>query len=338
MRILHVDYQQLRKYGHSSVSWAQKLYFGLIRNGHCVHAFSDRDVAAFEAPFGIRELGKNKANRRLLQTIEAFEPELMILGHCDIISNETVLAARQLRPDMTIISCNNDPLFVPENVQKIHHRCAIVDAMFVSTGKKELYIFDGGRARLYHMPNPVDGSIETFDSSAEEDLPTDLIFCSKSTAHTSRGKMAKHIKDNVDPGFNFSTPGSFGQPGVWGRDYDHALAKSKMGLNFNRQEGFHWYSSARMAQLAGNGLLTFTHQGAQFDELFPAESLVYFKDADELLHQIKRFYADNDMRRHWASTARDFFHNEMNSTLYAQYIVETSMHIPASHNYVWAQQ
>ena len=337
MRILHVANQQLRKYGHNRVSWAQKLYFGLIRNNHCVQAFSDRDVAAFEAPLGIRDLGVKKANKRLLQTVEAFEPDLMIVGHCDMISNETLQEARNINPSLVIAGCNNDPLFIPANVEKIRHRCQVVDAMFVSTGKKELKQFEGQRASLWHMPNPVDSSIETCDSSRQNDFNSDLIFCSKETSFTSRGELVLAVKKRLPESFRFSTPGSFSQPGVWGRDYDKALCKSKMGLNLNRQEGYHWYSSARMAQMVGNGLLVFTHASANFETLMPDETLVYFDSEEELANKILEFHHDDAMRKNWASNAREFFHSHMNSTLYAQYIVESAMGLQHSTSYVWME-
>ena len=337
MRILHIAHQQLRKYGHLRVSWAQKLYHGLIRNHHLVHSFSDRDIAAFEAPFGIRELGKKQANRRLLQTIEAFQPELIIVGHCDIIRNETLVEARKLNTNVVIAGCNNDPLFVPENAEKIRRRCEVVDAMFVSTGTKELRQFEGARAKLWHMPNPVDIAIETENNAAKQDLPIDLLFCSKETAYTQRGEMVHYLKDHLPPSLHFSTPGSFNQATVWGRDYDRLLGQAKMGLNLNRQEGFDWYSSARMAQLAGNGLLTFTHQSADFARLFPEESLVYFDTKEDLQQHVSDFFNDDSKRQHWAARARDFFHREINSTLYAQYIVEAATQGTYSHPYIWLE-
>lgn len=337
MRILHVAHQQLRKYGHLRVSWAQKLYFGLIRNGHCVQMFSDRDVAAFESPLGIRPLGEKKANRRLLETAEAFEPELIIIGHCDIIENKTLEAIRQLCPGVVIAGANNDPLFVPENYRKIEQRCEAVDTMFVSTGERELQVFTGKRAKLRHMPNPVDTSIDTFDASSHSDLPYDLVFCSKSTEHTSRGQLVNYLRQTLDGELIIKTPGSFGEPGVWGRDYERFLANSKMGLNLNRQEGLHWYSSARMAQMVGNGLLVFTHAGADFASLLPPETLVYFDEREDLLEKIRAFHQDDAMRRYWAAKARQFFHEEINSTLYAQYIVEEAIESNYSHAYVWAQ-
>ena len=335
MRILHIAHQQLRKYGHLRVSWAQKLYFGLIRNGWLVQSFSERDVAAFEAPFGIRDLGRKKANKRLLQTVEAFEPDLIIIGHADIITNGTLEQARALRPELVIAACNNDPLFVPVNVEKIRHRCQVADAMFVSTGERELQQFAGSRAKLWHMPNPVDEAIDVYDASGRGALVNDLIFCSKETAFTSRGALVKYLVDKLPKGFNFLTPGSFGEPGVWGRDYERALAESKMGLNLNRQEGLQWYSSARMAQLAGNGLLTFTHASGGFQSLFPEETLVYFNTKDDLLEKLIEFHHDDAKRREWASRTRKFFHEHMNSNLYARYIVETAMERPLSNSYVW---
>jgi hypothetical protein len=335
MRILHVAHQQLRKYGHTRVSWAQKLYHGLVKNDYYVQRFSDRDVAAFEAPLGIRDLGARRANRRLLQTAEAFAPELVLVGHCDLIGNETLEEIRRLCPGVVITGLNNDPLFVPENAAKIHERCAVVDCMFVSSGERELAPFTGARARLLHMPNPVDPAIESANNSRREEFEHDLIFCSKSEAYTERGRIVQALRETLPNDFRFYTPGSFGVPGVWGRDYDEALAASKMGLNLNRQEGGHWYSSARMAQLGGNGLLVFTHASADFQSLFPAESLVYFEAAEDLREAICEFHHDDARRKHWAANTHDFFHRELNCTLYARYIVEASMQLPYSHDYAW---
>jgi hypothetical protein len=338
MRILHVAHQQLRKYGHTRVSWAQKLYFGLIKNGFLVQTFSDRDVAAFEAPLGIRPWGERRANLRLLETAEAFQPDLVIVGHCDVIDNGTLSAIRAMKPGTVIVGCNNDPLFVPENADKIARRCEVVDAMFVSTGVVELKRFTGRRARLLHMPNPVDEAIECFDASRREDLEHDLIFCSKSEAYTSRGETVRFLKEKLPASLDFYTPGSFGVPGVWGLDYDRALAESRMGLNLNRQEGLHWYSSARMAQMGGNGLLVFTHRSGDFHTLFPPETLVYFDTQEELLGEVEAFHHDDARRRQWAANTREFFHRELNSARYARYIAEAGMGLPLSQEYVWHEQ
>lgn len=338
MRILHVANQQLRRYGMTRVSWAQKLLFGLTKNGHFVQSFSDRDIAAFEAPFGLRDLGGKKANQRLLETAEAVQPDLVIVGHADLISNETLVRLRQLLPEVAIAGCNNDPLFIPENLVKIETRCEVMDAMFVSTGQPELTQFEGRRARLYHMPNPVDASIERFDASTESDLPIDLVYCSNATSHTNRQKDLQDLQHELQNKLNFEIFGSFGKPPVWGLDYDRVLSQSKMGVNFNRQEGHYWYSSARIAQLGGNGLLIFTHAAAQLDKLFPPETLVYYRNIEELKDLVLEFHSDDAKRQTWAGATRQFFHEEMNASLNAQYIVEATLEIDYSHPYVWTHR
>ena len=57
-----------------------------------------------------------------------------------------------------------------------------------------------------------------------------------------------------------------------------------------RRRPAYWYSSARMAQLVGNGLLTFTHADANFNSLMPSETLVYFSNDDELLTKVVEFH------------------------------------------------
>ena len=336
MRILHIAHQQLRKYGATRVSWARKLELGLVKAGYDVHAFSDRDVAAFEAPLGLRPVGRLRANRRLLEMAEAVEPDLVIAGHCDIVTNDTLAELRRRRPGTVIVHCNNDPLFVPENRARIARRAEVVDAVFVSTGVRELEgAFGATGVRLHHMPNPVDPTIERFDASASPNLPVDLVFCGKSNAHTDRLALVAWLRDALPGEVVFRTHGCLGNPGVWGLDYDRALAESRMGLNLNRQEGQHWYSSARMAQMGGNGLLVFTHADNGFDTLFPPETLVYYRDREDLLEAVLDFHGDDAKRRRWASNTRRFFHESMNATLYARYIVEAAMEQPFSQPYAW---
>ena len=338
-RILLVGFAQLRRYGNTRVSWFIKLHRGLIQNGHYVHFFSDRDTAAFEAPFGLRDLGKNKANQRLLETAAEIEPTIIVIGHADIISNETLRALKKAH-SCPIIHCNNDPLFIPSNVQRIRERLTICDSAFISTGKATIdEIFPDLDDRTFHMPNPVDPAVERFDVSSipAEQLERDLIFCGNATKFTKREETVTWLRHKLAPSVRFDAFGFFGSKPVWGKYYDQALARSAMGVNLNREEGHHWYSSARMAQLAGNGLLVFTHGDNQFQTLFPDRSLVYYDNLDQLKEQIEYFAGNDAQRAERAFRTRQFFHEEINNSVYAQYIVEQSLSLPFSHNYVWIE-
>jgi glycosyltransferase involved in cell wall biosynthesis len=339
MKILHVDYDRLRSYGVNRISWAEKMRYGLIRNNHYVRSFSDRDVAAFEAPLGIRELGKKKADKRFLEAAAGLDPDLIIIGHSDIISLESIRIIKQRAPHCVVVHCNCDPLFVPSNSDRIAAYATVVDAVFVTTGLRDLRRYEGRGARLYYIPNPVEPAVEVLDNSAKvkSELPIDLLFCSNATNFTERLEVVKTIKDAVDGEMNFKTYGSFGEAPIWGKDYDRALSETRMALNLNRQEGDDWYTSDRMAQLGGNGVLQFAHSSGRFDEFIPAETLVYFDDAQDLVAKIREFHHDDDKRRDWAGRAREFFQREFTSALYASYIIEAATMQSFSHDYVWAQ-
>lgn len=335
VRTLLVDHFQLRRYGNTRISWVQKLLFGLIKSGHHGLWFSDRDVAAFEAPFGWKALGRKHSNRRLIEMVDSAEPDLLIVGHCDIITNDTLVEIRRLRPSIRIAHCNVDAIFVPDNAQRIRNRSKVCDTVFVSTGVKDLAVFQGARAKVLHMPNAVDASVECLRNDESSALDIDLLFCSGSNAFTRRLEMVGRLRESLRDELEVKVFGGFGEAPIWGRKCDHILARSRMGLNLNRQEGYHWYSSDRMAQLGGNGILPFTHFAARFEELFPTESVPYFKDEDDLLRQVRDFGHDDAKRRHWAARTREFFHRNLNSTLQAQYIVETSFDLPLTQDYVW---
>ena len=81
MRILQVDNWQWHRFGDLRVSTSRKLYHGLIRGNHKVLEFSDRDLARFEAPLKVKPLGKHRANRRLIETCENYQPQMILLGH-----------------------------------------------------------------------------------------------------------------------------------------------------------------------------------------------------------------------------------------------------------------
>lgn len=338
MRILQVGYAQTRRWGKARVSTEHKLYNGLVRNHHNTLHFSDRDVASFLAPFGWRDLGKGKSNRKLLEVVDNYQPEMILLGHCDIIRNETIDELRKLAPRVRVAYRNVDPLFVPHNVEAIKHRTSSVDTIFVTTGGKGLDQFRGDRATVHYMPNPTDLAVESLNNAERTDLPFDLFFCGNSNEHTNRKKTVVSLKQAFEEtDLTFKTFGYFDEPNVWGRDYDAVLKQSKMGLNLNRQEGDFLYSSARLAQLMGNGLLAIIHRSGSMETLLGEDSAVYFETENELIKKLKELKADDARRQSIARKGQEVYRGNFSSERVAQYIVERTMGAPFSVDYIWAE-
>ena len=162
MRILNVaDFNWMTGAERDTVNLSlfdicRKLGFAATRAGHLVVEFSDRAVAR-------RGLGgRATANRRFLQTVDEFKPDLILLHFADIIRNETLVEARRLSPGVKIADINIDPIDTEKNQRRLgtahglrrrpfrHHRRAFARARFAGPG-----------AFAAFMPNPVDRSVET---------------------------------------------------------------------------------------------------------------------------------------------------------------------------------
>jgi hypothetical protein len=119
-----------------------------------------------------------------------------------------------------------------------------------------------------------------------------------------------------------------GDPHLFGPAYYAKLATVKMGLNYSRENDVYLYSSDRMAQYMGNGLLTFVHRDTGFGTLFSEDEIAFFGSPDEL-HEKIRFYAHNDNER--ARVARqgwEKIHTIFSSDQVARFMIQSALGEP----------
>ena len=337
MKIVQAGSFQLRKYGKAKVSTELKLFNGFIRLNHNVQIFSERDTAAFEAPFGWRDLGRRKANRRLVETCLNFQPELLVLGHTDIIRNETLSEIRRGLPNLRIAYRNVDALYLEKNVARIRARAPFVDHLFLTTAGEEGRKIADEAAKVSYMPNPVDAAVEIFDNSQKgvEEFDRDLFFAGRGDPALPRFALLRTLKEKLAGELRMETFGFDGEPAIWGTDYDQVLEGSKMGLNLNREEGAYLASSSRVAQLLGNGILAFIHQSTGLTYFFK-DRAVFFEQEQDLIEKIRHYHQHDDERRRSASAGCEYVHAEMSSERVAQFIIERTLGLPLSHDYPWS--
>jgi hypothetical protein len=77
--IVHAASFTIGAKGGNQHNSAIKLSNGLIRNGHLVLNFSERDVARANTVFGHRKLGGARVNRALLDFCRHHQPDLLML-------------------------------------------------------------------------------------------------------------------------------------------------------------------------------------------------------------------------------------------------------------------
>ncbi len=343
MRILHVGNFGSRAKGAFLHSVAPKLSRGLIRAGHAVVDFADRDAARAGNILGARKLGTVAANRALTRLAQDMRPDVLLLGHADTITAPTLAALRAEIPSMRVLQWNVDPLFEPDNIARLRGKLDVVDATLVSTAGEALAPLRRPGMRLGFLPNPVDFSIESAAAHLSVELPNDLFYACGHPSSPSRHVFGRawnmttffaELRARL-PGLRAYVAGLEGRPNVAGAAYQDALSRSAVGLNLSRRQDQPLYSSDRLAHLAGNGLAVLIDRASLYTTLFDETQMLFFSSMDELAAQLRRAMAEPLWRQAVAASGRARYHALFNEEVIARYVlgVACDAHDPA--RYEW---
>ena len=336
-RVLLVDNLMIRRYGNLRMGPGRKLMCGAIRNDWRICEFSDRDMARLLSPLGIRSLGGRIANRKLLLTARNFRPDIMLVGHCDYITNDTLHAIRRILPGIRIAHFNVDPLWQEHTRAQMADRMESCDALFATTAGDVLKAYRTGKNVVAYMPNPSDPSMENQDNGAKSTFERDLFFAGNPRDGDPRWGLLKELLPRLEGRMRIDIFGA-DKPSIWGADYEDVLATSKMSLNLNRKEGDKWYSSDRIAHLMGYGILTFQSSKNQMQRFFTDCETVWFDDAGDLAEKILHYQAHDAERAAVASAGRAKYHELFNGARVLRFMVETMLGEPYSEKYEWEEE
>ncbi|MBP5319632.1 MAG: glycosyltransferase family 1 protein [Kiritimatiellae bacterium] len=338
MRILWVDNMQIRQYGNLKMGPGRKLVAGAIRNNWRLAEFSDRDVTRYLAPFGIRSIGAKMANQKLITTARNFKPDLLFIGHCDYIRNWALEEIRRILPDIRMAHFNIDPIWMDWHVRQIQERLPVTEAIFITSGGPKLRDFCTGKNVVAYMPNPADPAFEVADNSKTDTFKHDLLFCGKEIPGDFRNGFLREIQRELQGRLRFDIFGMFGNPPVWGADYERVLTESKMSINLNREEDWPLYSSDRIAHLMGSGILTFQSAKGHFQKFFTEREIVFYDGVKDLVEKILYYHTHDEERRAIAAAGRAKYHRIFSGARTLRFMVETLMGTPYSEPYEWADE
>jgi len=343
MLVLHVGNFGSRAKGAFLHSVAPKLTRGLVRAGHAVIDFADRDVARGGNFLGARKLGIAKANRELLAMARQARPDLLLLGHADTIAPATITTLRREMPALRVVQWNVDPLFEPDNVARLRSKLAVVDATLVSTAGAALAGLRHPGMALGFLPNPVDFSIESARADLAADLPYDLFYA---CGHPSR--PLRHffgIDWDMDdfvtellrrvPETRPLLAGVQRRPGLHGAAYQTALGQCAAGLNASRRNDQYLYSSDRLAHMIGNGQAILMDRGTGYGDFFAEDQMAFFGSFDELAAWLRRLIAEPAARMAMAAAGRARYHALFNETRVARYVMEAAFGAVDRTAYEW---
>ncbi len=341
LKIIHITNFNQRYFGRLHFNTGTRINNGLIRLGHNILSLSDRDLITFSK--SIRDYtGAKYLNNLVEKTINNFKPDLIIFGHADKINSDLLDNMKSKYSNMKIAQWFLDPLSkkgpdYQKNKSRILDKDKLIDASFITTDPRSI---DFNIKNSFFMPNPCDSSLDNL--KIYNDKPHNDVFYAISHG-VHRGTLRPGKLDErelfirkllkICKNVNFDIYGMFNKQPIWGDNFLKILSNSKMGLNLSRGKPVKYYSSDRIAQLIGNGILTFIDRRTQYDDFFEDNEVIFYSDIYDLSEKIKKFSKSDMQWRKIAKRAQKKYHKYFNSSVISKYIIDRSYGVNSK--YYW---
>ena len=345
LRILHITNFNERHDGRLFFNTGRRINNGFIRLGHSNLEFSDRDILHHNKTFKDFK-GTNTLNDKLRKTCYNYKPDLIVLGHADSINKSVLGELKDDYPNLKIAQWFLDPLNKKgpdynQNKKRILDKANQIDANFLTTSPTVLD-FLSKKNNNYFIPNPSDPSFETLNNY-EHNCNTDVFFALSHGVHRGKLKVGKYddraifleklIKITENVKFEFYGLNKM-QP-IWADHFFKTISNVKMGLNLSRGEPIKYYSSDRITQIIGNGLVTLIDEKTCYRDFFNNNEMVFYKNINDLSEKIDRISKDEKIRKKIAFNGKKKYTKYFNSTLVAEFIINKTFGINNKKKYLW---
>ena len=347
LRILHVTNFNERHDGRLFFNTGRRLNNGFIRLGHSVLEFSDRDIIKHYK--GIKDYsGALTLNEKLINTVYNYKPDLLVLGHADLIKFKTLEYLKDNYKNLKIAQWFLDPLVkngpdYNKNKSRILDKIEFTDANFITTSPDVLKFLPKNRKCLF-MPNPTDPSFEVLNNFKNDNCSMDVFFALSHGVHRGILKRGKHDERadfvnrlvEVTPNVKFDLYGINNVQPIWADSFLKSISNAKMGVNLSRGNPIKYYSSDRITQLIGNGLLTFIHKDTHYNNFFDSDEVVFYSDLSSLSEKIQKYSRDDFLRKKIAKKGKLKYMKYFNSTIVADFIIKNTFGFNYEKNkYLW---
>ena len=343
LRILHVTNLNERHNGRLFYNTGRRINNGLIKLGHTVQTLSDRDTISRERKISDFS-GAKSLNNKLFEIISNFNPNLLILGHADLVQNDTLRIIKNFYPSIKICQWfldKMDDINWKMNKNRFSKKFKYVDKSFCTTHPSSIKSLN--KNNVLYIPNPVDETFENLNIYKKKFFKYDLFFALSHGVHRGTLKVGKSddreillrklIELNNEIKFNI-----FGidkkQP-VWAENFKNELSKSKMALNLSQGSSLKFYTSDRFAQLVGNGILTFVDIKTKINKLFSNNEIIFYKNVKDLSIKINRYKTADKLRERIAKNGMKKYHKYMNSTIVSKYMVNKTLDLNKNEKFFW---
>ena len=334
LKILHVTNFNERHNGRLFYNTGKRINNGFIRLNHSVLEFSDRDIVSYYRSVGDLN-GSKKLNKKLIEVISNYVPDLIVLGHADLIKSETLKFIKKNYPHIKIAQWFLDRMDSDWSINKKRFldKINILDASFCTTNPGFLNF--NKKFNISYMPNPVDESFERLKNYQLNNFNNDVFFAMSHGVHRGVLKKGKFDKREIfinkllkkSPNIRFDLYGMNNKQPVWADNFINSIAQSKIGLNLSQGQAAKYYSSDRFSQLIGNGLLVMVDQKTKLNEFFENDEIIFYKNINDLSSKIVKYSNDDKLRKKIAKKGTNKYFKHFNSTIIAEFIINKTFGI-----------
>jgi len=345
LRILHITNFNERHNGRLFFNTGRRINNGFIRLGNSVLEFSDRDILKHYKTYTDIS-GSKSLNEKLKKTCYNYKPDLVVLGHADLISSDMLGELKDEYPYLKIAQWFLDPLNKNgpdylKNRNRILNKSEFLDTNFITTSPDVLN-FLPKNVKNYFIPNPSDLSFETLNNY-EYNCSNDVFFALSHGVH--RGNLKSRSNDDreifINKLINYSKDIKFDifgmnkvQP-IWADQYFKTISNSKMGLNLSRGTPIKYYSSDRITQIIGNGLVTLIDEKTSYGDFFNKNEMVFYNNISDLSEKILKISHDEKLRRSIGKKGKEKYLKYFNSNLVADFIINKTFNFKNKKKYLW---
>ena len=344
LRILHITNFNERLDGRLFFNTGRRINNGFIRQGHSVLGFSDRDIQKYYKSLSDIK-GAKTLNDKLKKTCYNYKPDLIVLGHADLISKDQISELREDYPNTKFCQWFLDPLNkkgpdYERNKDRILDKIDVVDSTFLTTSPDVLTFLNNKNS--FYIPNPSDKSFETLNNF-NKSCNVDVFFALSHGVHRGVLKSGKtddrilflnNLKLNT-PNVKFDIYGIDKVQPIWADHYFKTISNAKMGLNLSRGEAIKYYSSDRITQIVGNGLVCLIDEKTDYKNFFNKNEMVFYRSVNDLSEKIIKISSDEKLRMKIARNGKLKYMKYFNSDLVSEYIIDKTLDIKSNKKYLW---
>ena len=340
---MHITNFNERFNGRLHYNTGRRINNGFIRNQHNVLSLSDRDIIHNNKNF--RDInGKKTLQNKILETYNNFKPDCIILGHADRVERATLEKIKDINKDLKISQWFLDPLskYGPDHIankNRILDKIDLIDNTFLTTDPNSLSF---KLPNSYFIPNPCDQAFEIL-TNYKNNCNYDVFFAMSHGVHRGELKSGKNDDREVfinnvikkNPNLKFDVYGMNNVQPIWADQFINKISNSYMGINLSRGKPIKYYSSDRIVQIIGNGLLTFIDKKTCLNDFFSQKEVIFYDNLQDLSEKLNKYKKDTKKGKLIAKNGRNKYFKYFNSNLVSEYILNKTFDLKSKNKFLW---